>query len=125
MPDPMRKPTLTPRLRLKLGEAIALGPGKAELLEQIDQTQSISAAAKRMNMSYRRAWLLVDTMNRCFSSPLVDTATGGKRGGGARLSATGQQVLQLYRDFEQRLQSSPELEALTALTHSPHPDEQH
>lgn len=88
-----------PRLRILFGQAIAIGPGKAELLEIIAETGSISAAAKRMNMSYRRAWLLVDTMNRCFDTPLVETAAGGKGGGGARITNLGREVLSRYRSI--------------------------
>ncbi len=88
-----------PRLRLQFGKAVAIGPGKAELLELIAETGSISAAAKRMAMSYRRAWLLVDTMNRCFDSPLVETAAGGKGGGGARITDLGREVLARYRSI--------------------------
>lgn len=73
------KPKVT--FRLLHQHEIALGPGKAELLQAIDQTGSISAAGKSMNMSYRRAWMLVDVMNRCFKQPLVQTAKGGKDGG--------------------------------------------
>lgn len=113
---------LTPRLRLKRGPDIALGPGKAELLDAIADTHSISAAAKRLGMSYRRAWLLVDTMNQCFRAPLVHTATGGRQGGGARLSDLGHQVLALYRRYEQRMRACPELEALEQLT-QPLPDD--
>ncbi|MCE5387209.1 MAG: winged helix-turn-helix domain-containing protein [Acidithiobacillus sp.] len=91
---------LTPRLRVLLAEAIAIGPGKAELLAQIDKNGSISAAARAMNMSYRRAWLLVDTMNRSFVQPLVATATGGSRGGGAYLTTLGKQVLAHYEAME-------------------------
>lgn len=120
-----KKPEFTPRLRLKLGPAIALGPGKAQLLELIDETRSISAAAKRIGMSYRRAWLLVDTMNQCFASPLVSTATGGRRGGGASLSPLGRQVLELYRQAEQRLQDCPELSALNRLANPTPPDDCH
>ena len=72
---------LQPRLRVLLAEAIAIGPGKAELLRHIREEGSISAAARAMNMSYRRAWLLVDTMNHCFLAPVVSTATGGSHGG--------------------------------------------
>ena len=71
------------RLRLLFGPEIAVGPGKVALLKAIRETGSISAAARRMNMSYRRAWLLVDTMNRCFRKPLVDSSPGGKGGGGS------------------------------------------
>src|SRR6476620_2633006 len=86
-----------PRVRILAGSAIAIGPGKAELLEAIEATGSISAAARRMRMSYRRAWLLVRTMNECFKSPLIEAAKGGTTGGGAHLTATGREVLSRYR----------------------------
>ena len=89
-----------PRLRVLLGAAIAIGPGKADLLDAIAASGSISAAAKRMGMSYRRAWLLVDTMNGCFQGPLVASARGGAGGGGARLTPLGEEVLARYRDME-------------------------
>lgn len=88
------------RLRIRRGEDIAVGPGKIDLLEAIGDTGSITAAARRLGMSYRRAWLLVDTMNRCFKRPVVETEAGGKRGGGTRLTAVGAQVLQRYRRVE-------------------------
>ena len=89
--------TSTPlQLRLLFGRAIAMGPGKASLLERIGETGSISAAARQMGMSYRRAWLLVDTMNQCFASPLIETAAGGKGGGGAALTPLGREVLARY-----------------------------
>ena len=68
---------LRAQLRLMLNEEIAFGPGKADLLDAIRITGSISAAGKKIGMSYRRAWLLVDAMNRCFQQPVVDTAKGG------------------------------------------------
>ncbi|QSA99061.1 winged helix-turn-helix domain-containing protein [Methylococcus sp. EFPC2] len=74
-----------------------MGPGKADLLEGIVKTGSISAAGRSMEMSYRRAWLLVDEMNHCFKAPLVETVKGGQRGGGARLTPLGVQVLEKYR----------------------------
>jgi molybdate transport system regulatory protein len=86
---------------LSVGEDIAVGPGKVDLLESIAQEGSITAAARELGMSYRRAWLLVDTMNRCFRRPLVEAATGGKRGGGAKLTATGEDVVRRYRRVEQ------------------------
>lgn len=92
---------LTPRLRILLGSDIALGPGKADLLDALARTGSISAAAREMGMSYRRAWLLVDTMNGCFRQPLVETVTGGKGGGGARITRFGLDVLARYRAMEQ------------------------
>jgi len=91
-----------PRLRILLGAAIAIGPGKADLLDAIAASGSISAAAKRMGMSYRRAWLLVDTMNRCFRGPLVASARGGTGGGGAHLTPLGEMVLARYRDMESK-----------------------
>jgi molybdate transport system regulatory protein len=90
------------RLRVVLDPDIALGPGKADLLEMIGATGSISAAARGMGMSYKRAWLLVDTMNRCFRSPLVESAKGGSAGGGAQLTGLGAEVLRRYRTMERR-----------------------
>ena len=89
------------RLRVTRGADIALGPGKVDLLEAIAKTGSITAAARSLGMSYRRAWLLVDTMNRCFATPIVDAAKGGKRGGGTRLTPTGIEAVQRYRRVEQ------------------------
>lgn len=102
------RPYFSMKLRLHQDEAIALGPGKVELLEALLQTGSISAAARRMKMSYRRAWLLVDTMNQCFKEPLVTTATGGKGGGGAHLTDFGQRVLLKYRAMETQAKQSIE-----------------
>src|SRR6266480_7715429 len=85
------------RLRITSGDDIAVGPGKVDLLEAIAASGSITAAAKQLGMSYRRAWLLVDTMNRCFKRPVVEAETGGKRGGGAALTASGEDVVRLYR----------------------------
>src|SRR5699024_8146367 len=108
-------PELTPRLRLKAGDAIALGPGKARLLELIQEHRSISAAARAMKMSYRRAWLLVDTMNSCFQQPLVLTATGGSQGGVAELSGQGGEVLDICRSYEKAVLERPELSTLSAM----------
>lgn len=88
------------RLRIVLGPAIAIGPGKADLLEGIRDTGSIAAAGRRMGMSYKRAWLLVETMNACFDQPLVEAAKGGRSGGGARLTQLGEKVLSRYRRME-------------------------
>src|SRR6266851_2023091 len=90
------------RLRITRGEDIAVGPGKIELLEAIASTGSITAAAKSLGMSYRRAWLLVDTMNRCFKNRVVETEAGGNRGGGTRLTALGAQLVRSYRRIEAR-----------------------
>ena len=98
MPSKMKKAGI--RLRVFLDPDIAIGPGKAEILEGIRETGSIAAAGRRMNMSYKRAWLLVDTMNGCFRGPLVETRRGGRSQGGARLTETGEQVLAHYRRME-------------------------
>jgi len=88
------------RLRVVLEPDIAIGPGKAEILERIRETGSIAAAGRQMGMSYKRAWLLVETMNRCFRSPLVQASRGGRGKGGAALTAAGEEVLALYRRME-------------------------
>ena len=90
------------KIRILFGSEIAIGPGKAALLEAIRASGSISSAARDLGMSYKRAWNLVDTMNRCFREPLVDTATGGGGGGGAQLTDFGTQVLRHYRSMEKR-----------------------
>lgn len=88
------------RLRLLFGPEIAVGPGKVALLKAIGETGSISAAARELGMSYRRAWLLCDTMNRCFRSPVVEANPGGRGGGGAQVTALGQEVLARYDAME-------------------------
>jgi len=88
------------RLRFMLDDSIALGPGKVALLESIARTGSISAAAREHSMSYRRAWLLIEQVNACFDEALVATATGGKGGGGATLTALGQEIVRLYREAD-------------------------
>lgn len=80
-----------------------MGPGKADLLEAIRDRGSISHGGKAMGMSYRRAWLLVDTMNRCWREPLVETSPGSHHGGGARLTVAGERVLALYRTLQNTL----------------------
>src|SRR5437763_4748688 len=79
---------------------LAIGPGKVALLEAIEQTGSITASAKKLGMSYRRAWLLVDETNRCLVRPAVQAATGGQRGGGASLTAAGAELVRSYRALE-------------------------
>jgi molybdate transport system regulatory protein len=88
------------KFRIHFGEEIAMGPGKADMLEAIRASGSISQAARQLGMSYKRAWNLVDTMNRCFREPLVDTATGGGGGGGARVTPFGDKVLAHFRTME-------------------------
>lgn len=88
------------RVRIVLGPGAMLGPGKADLLEGIRDTGSIAAAGRRMSMSYKRAWSLVEEMNAAFRDPLVDARRGGPRGGGARLTPAGETVLAQYRKLE-------------------------
>jgi len=103
------------RLKLKaqifLGNEIAMGPGKADLLEAIDRTGSISAAGRELGMSYRRTWLLVDTMNRCWREPLVATTLGGSKGGGATVTPFGREILSQYRNLENSVLAGAEAEA--------------
>jgi len=87
-------------IRVRLAPVNAIGPGKADLLDAIAKTGSIAAAARRLRMSYRRAWTLVKALNAAFRAPLVEAAKGGERGGGARLTPTGAEVLQRYRRME-------------------------
>jgi molybdate transport system regulatory protein len=79
-----------------------MGPGKARLVAAIDATGSISAAARSMGMSYRRAWQLVDALNESFTEPVVLTATGGRRGGGARVTPFGRELVRRYRAMENK-----------------------
>ena len=95
-----------PQVRILIGAATALGPGKVRLLEAISETGSISGAARAMRMSYRRAWMLVDAMNRSFRSDLVATLTGGKGGGGARITDLGLDVLKRYHEMEAKAEAS-------------------
>jgi molybdate transport system regulatory protein len=88
------------RLRVYRGEDIAVGPGKIALLEAIKRTRSISAAARELDMSYRRAWLLIDEMNRSLRKPAVETAVGGARGGGSAVTPTGLELMRRYRAIE-------------------------
>jgi molybdate transport system regulatory protein len=106
---------LSLKARLYCGTEIAIGPGKADLLEAIAREGSISAAGRALGMSYRRTWLLVDTMNRCWREPLIETAAGGSHGGGARLTALGGDVLRHYRELERRIAEAARSEALDAL----------
>ena len=103
MPDSDKtKIALRPRIRVLRGGEIIMGPGKAELLTHIAETGSLSEAARRMKMSYMKAWLLVQVMNRSYKKPLVQAERGGTRGGGARLTSYGRRVLDGYREMEQR-----------------------
>lgn len=96
-----RKTTsVRPRFRIFLNAEIAIGPGKAELLQAIADTGSIQAAARSLKMSYMRSWQLVHTMNECFRKPLVETERGGRHSGGASLTPLGFRILELYNTLE-------------------------
>jgi molybdate transport system regulatory protein len=99
-----RRPAPVARFRLRVmsGEVISIGPGKIALLEAIDQTRSITAAAKAMGMSYRRAWMLVDQVNASLATPAVASTTGGERGGSSALTEVGTELVALYRRIEAR-----------------------
>jgi len=109
------EPTLKIKLQIMCGEEIAMGPGKADLLDAIGREGSISAAGRALGMSYRRAWMLVDVMNRCWREPLVSTLPGGSAGSGARVTPLGRDVLQHYRLLEKQAgtaRSGPDWNAL-------------
>ena len=95
---------LTIRLDFELGRR--LGAGKVALLEAIDKTGSISAAGRAHQMSYRRAWLLVDELNQLFATPVVAAHHGGARGGGAALTDQGRRIVALYRDAEAKMRAA-------------------
>ncbi len=105
------------RVRLYRDDDIALGPGKVRLLEMIDEAGSISAAARELGMSYRRAWQLVEEMNRSLVEPAVATAKGGVKGGGAGLTTTGRTIVRSYRAMEEaaRRAAATEIDTLTRL----------
>lgn len=90
------------KLRLTLPDGSWLGPGKADLLQYIAETGSISAAGRRMGMSYKRAWGLVEALNRMFPSPLIETSRGGAGHGGAALTPLGHEALALYRALQEK-----------------------
>lgn len=88
------------RLRVRVGNVVAIGPGKIALLAAVREHGSISAAARSLEMSYRRAWLLLDELNRSLAVPATVTAQGGRRGGGASVTASGEALIELYRRIE-------------------------
>ena len=105
------------RIRVYRDNGIAIGPGKVALLETLAATGSITAAARELGMSYRRAWLLIDETNKALASPAVEAVAGGARGGGAVLTPVGQELVSLYREMEgtAREASRESMEALMGL----------
>jgi len=99
-PSPPRIPSVRPRIRVLLGDEIALGPGKVNLLEAIERTGSLAEAARSLEISYMRAWHLLQTINACFKEALVHSSRGGSKHGGAALTETGRAVVAAYRRME-------------------------
>jgi len=115
MPPP--KPDIRFRLRIDVDHEAAIGPGKIALLEAIMTTGSISAAARKLGMSYRRAWLLIEDINGRLKAPAVTRAKGGVLGGSSALTPSGEELVRLYRTLEASAYSEtlPEVRALTRL----------
>lgn len=118
MTDPVSDTGPALRLRVVFEGGRRLGPGKADLLDLVRETGSISAAGRRMGMSYKRAWTLIEDLNTMFRAPLVHSTRGGAQGGGARLTELGETILAHYRTLEAAaaLHGRAELEALAALS---------
>ncbi len=101
------------RIRLVLARGFMIGPGKADLLQGIAETGSIAAAGRGMKMSYKRAWLLVETLNAGFRAPLVTATRGGRSRGGAELTDLGREVLAAYRAMEAKAAAAAAAEIAT------------
>jgi molybdate transport system regulatory protein len=108
---------LRPQVRILFGSVYPLGPGKASLIEAVARTGSISSAAREIGMSYRRAWQLIEATNRCFRAPVVETSTGGRGGGGARITPFGRKVLERYREIERKAIASVQREVTAFARH--------
>ncbi|MFD2237021.1 winged helix-turn-helix domain-containing protein [Aureimonas populi] len=105
-----------PRLRLVFGPQAIIGPGRAELLERVARTGSLAAAGREMRMSYKRAWSLVEELNRTFDTPLVELSRGGAAHGGAVLTPLGAEIVERYRRMQALSEAAiaPDLKALAA-----------
>ncbi len=99
-PKRRRAPVLRGRVWVEIDGKSAITDAGADLLDQIIVCGSLSEAARRLHFSYRRAWMLLEAMNRRWPEPLVKTAVGGRRGGGATITELGRQVLSAYRDLQ-------------------------
>ena len=108
---PARKPAARLQIRVAFDSGLVVGPGKVDLLEHVRDTGSISAAGRRMKMSYKRAWDLIDAMNRHFATPVVETSKGGAGGGGAKLTAMGEEVIERYRRIQAQAAEAVDAEA--------------
>ncbi|MGA7802348.1 MAG: LysR family transcriptional regulator [Gammaproteobacteria bacterium] len=116
-PKKIRPSAVLVRPRIYIGDGIAIGPGKIDLLRAVGETRSITAAARTLGLPYKRAWLLIDSLNEGFRQPVVATATGGKGGGGASLTTLGEQLVVAYDALERRLntEAATELDVLRKL----------
>ncbi|MCA8887931.1 MAG: LysR family transcriptional regulator [Parvularculaceae bacterium] len=118
-------PSVKIKIQLYCDDEIAMGPGKADLLDAIAEHGSIAKAGRSMGMSYRRAWMLVDTMNRCWSERLVKTAPGNKHGGGATVTEFGRSVVAAYRSLQGTVQGAAACQSrdflTTVILDAPHP----
>jgi molybdate transport system regulatory protein len=110
-------PVVRFRMRIQKGDSIALGPGKVALLEAVREHGSISAAARSLGMSYRRAWVLIDELNRSLKSPATVSEKGGQSGGGCVLTPVGEDIIRLYHDIDAQAHQAcaKQLAALTKL----------
>lgn len=117
IPSPRRRPAIMIRPRVTIGESVVIGPGKVDLLRHVAQGRSISAAARAMGLTYKRAWLMIDSLNRSLGKPVVEAVAGGKGGGGARLTPIGEALVARYEALEAKINAAaePELSALHAL----------
>ncbi len=107
------KKTLLLRPRLYLDEGLSIGPGKIDLLRELGRSRSISAAARELGMPYKRAWLLIDSLNQGFGRPVAETAIGGSGGGGASLTPLGERLVAAYDCLQTRLNKSARTELAT------------
>lgn len=107
---------VTLKIRISKDAVVVMGPGKADLLEAIDACGSISSAARQMKMSYKRAWDLIDVINKSFNEPLIVSSPGGKHGGGAKLTEFGRFILSNYRNLVVKTYAAAELELTNILS---------
>jgi molybdate transport system regulatory protein len=112
-----RQQAVLTRPSVSIGPGITFGPGKIALLRQVAEEHSISGAARALGLTYKRAWALIDTLNRGFGKPVVETSSGGKGGGGARLTPLGEELVARYLALEAKLNAAApdELAALAEL----------
>lgn len=110
-------PSILVRPRIYIGDGISIGPGKIDLLRLVAETRSIAAAARALEIPYKRAWLLIETLNEGFGRPVVEATSGGKGGGGTSLTPLGYQLVECYDALQAKYNAEtlPELEVLRAL----------